>query len=198
LLQSGRITEPHIVSARVALRIGRESDAHALLGYINRNREYHQRWEPRVRESFFTLEMQRRVLTRRIEDFEHGEAACFLLLDRAHPDGLVIGRANFTEIVRGPFQACYLGYSVDRAYEGKGYMFEALQVAIDWVFRELRLHRIMANHRPENERSGRLLERLGFEREGYARNYLYIDGAWTDHVLTALTNPQPELVEGIG
>ena len=39
------------------------------------------------------------------------------------------------------------------------------------------------------ERSGRLLERLGFEREGYARRYLCIAGAWEDHVLTALVRP---------
>ncbi len=60
---------------------------------------------------------------------------------------------------------------------------------IDYAFRELRLHRIMANYRPENGRSGRLLERLGFVREGYARDYLFIDGAWRDHVLTSKTNP---------
>jgi ribosomal-protein-alanine N-acetyltransferase len=197
MLQSGRLSEPRIESERVALRIGRNGDAPALLAYINRNRDYHQRWEPRVRESFFTLEMQRRVIARRIEDFERGEAACFLMFERADDGGIVIGRCNFTEIVRGPFQACYLGYSVDRNYEGKGYMSETLRAAIDWVFGELRLHRIMANHRPENERSGRLLQRLGFVREGYARDYLFIDGEWTDHVLTALTNPRPELVEGI-
>jgi len=197
MLQSGRRSEPRIESERVVLRIGSDGDAHALLAYINRNRDYHQRWEPRVRESFFTLEMQRRVIARRIEDFERGEAACFLMFDRTNEGSAVIGRCNFTEIVRGPFQACYLGYSVDREYEGKGYMYEALRAATAWVFRELRLHRIMANHRPQNERSGRLLQRLGFEREGYARDYLFIDGEWTDHVLTALTNPHPELVEGM-
>jgi ribosomal-protein-alanine N-acetyltransferase len=50
----------------------------------------------------------------------------------------------------------------------------------------------MANYRPENERSARVLERLGFEREGLAREYLFIDGAWRDHVLTSLLNPRYE------
>ena len=45
----------------------------------------------------------------------------------------------------------------------------------------------MANHLPRNERSARLLARLGFEREGYARRYLQIAGVWEDHVLTALS-----------
>ena len=73
-------------------------------------------------------------------------------------------------------------------------MSEALRAATAWIFGELRLHRIMANYRPENARSGRVLERLGFVREGFAKDYLFIDGAWTDHVLTALTTPHPEMV----
>jgi ribosomal-protein-alanine N-acetyltransferase len=53
----------------------------------------------------------------------------------------------------------------------------------------MRMHRIMAGFRPENDRSRRLLERLGFVEEGFARAYLFIDDAWRDHVLTALVNP---------
>jgi ribosomal-protein-alanine N-acetyltransferase len=70
-------------------------------------------------------------------------------------------------------------------------MQEALTGAIAYVFDELRLHRIMANYMPINERSGRLLRRLGFVVEGYARDYLFIAGGWRDHVLTALVNPKP-------
>ena len=54
-----------------------------------------------------------------------------------------------------------------------------------WCFRNIGLHRVEANYQPSNERSGRLLRSLGFTVEGYARDYLYIDGAWRDHVLTA-------------
>ncbi|MEM9194984.1 MAG: GNAT family N-acetyltransferase, partial [Myxococcota bacterium] len=72
---------------------------------------------------------------------------------------------------------------------GQGLMYEALARAIGFAFEELRLHRVMANHRPENRRSARLLERLGFHNEGFARDYLLIDGKWRDHILTALTNP---------
>jgi ribosomal-protein-alanine N-acetyltransferase len=42
---------------------------------------------------------------------------------------------------------------------------------------------------PTNERSGRLLRRLGFVVEGYARDYLFIGGQFRDHVLTSLTHP---------
>jgi ribosomal-protein-alanine N-acetyltransferase len=68
-------------------------------------------------------------------------------------------------------------------------MRECLVAATHFMFAEHGLHRIMANHRPENARSARLLNGLGFEREGMARAYLKINGAWTDHVLTSLINP---------
>jgi ribosomal-protein-alanine N-acetyltransferase len=67
-------------------------------------------------------------------------------------------------------------------------MRESLAAAIPYVFRTMELHRIMANYRPENTRSGLLLARLGFEKEGVARSYLKINGSWADHVLTSLLN----------
>ena len=179
--------EPHIETERTVLRLGRDEDAAALLAFFMRNREYHKPWEPRAGEDFYTLATQRALLARRRADYADGRSACLLGFDRGSPNGDVIARINFSEIVRGPFQACYLGYAVDRAYEGKGYMTEALLVATRWAFKELRLHRIMANYQPRNERSGRLLERLGFVREGLAHQYLFIDGEWKDHVLTSLT-----------
>lgn len=184
-----------IEGERTLLRLGRDDDASELLAFFLRNRAHHKRWEPRMREAFFTLSAQQGLIRRRRAEFEEGRSACLLMFDRIHDDGRLIGRINFTEIVRGPFQACMLGYAVDHEHEGRGYMYEGLRAAIGWVFTELRLHRVMANYRPENERSGRLLERLGFQREGYAEAYLFIDGAWCDHVLTALTNPNPELVD---
>jgi len=91
--------------------------------------------------------------------------------------------------VRGAFQACHLGYALTESAQGQGLMHEVLTAAIAHVFDVMLLHRIMANYRPENERSARLLARLGFEREGKARAYLKINGVWADHVLTALINP---------
>ena len=67
-------------------------------------------------------------------------------------------------------------------------MRESLREAIRYMFTEQKLHRIAANYRPENIRSGRLLAGLGFRIEGFAKNYLFIDGAWRDHVLTSIAN----------
>jgi ribosomal-protein-alanine N-acetyltransferase len=68
-------------------------------------------------------------------------------------------------------------------------MTEALGAVILYAFSDLRLHRLQANYLPRNERSARVLRRLGFVVEGVARDYLRIDGRWEDHVLTGLTNP---------
>ncbi len=72
-------------------------------------------------------------------------------------------------------------------------MFEVAQASIKHMFEVVRVHRIMANHLPENFRSEKLLKRLGFDREGYARNYLKINGQWRDHLLNSLINPDPDL-----
>lgn len=81
-----------------------------------------------------------------------------------------------------------MGYSLAAAQQGKAYMSEALKLAIAYVFTQLNMHRIMAAYLPHHQRSAKLLKRLGFVVEGYACDYLTIDGRWQDHILTSLTN----------
>jgi ribosomal-protein-alanine N-acetyltransferase len=112
-----------------------------------------------------------------------------VLLDKFNPDGPILGQVSLRNVIRGAFQACHLGYSLDQQAVGKGLMFEALTTVITYAFDEMSLHRIMANYIPTNDRSGRLLRRLGFVVEGYARDYLFLAGKWQDHVLTSLVKP---------
>ena len=84
---------------------------------------------------------------------------------------------------RGVAQKATLGYWIGAPYAGRGYMTEATQLVCDFGFESLRLHRIEASCLPHNEPSKKLLQRLGFEEEGYAKAYLQIDGHWQDHVL---------------
>uniref|UniRef100_UPI000EB3697A GNAT family N-acetyltransferase n=2 Tax=Pseudomonas TaxID=286 RepID=UPI000EB3697A len=121
-----------------------------------------------------------------VASMDEGEALLLLLLDP--DDGEVLGRCSYTNIVRGVFQACHLGFSLAAAAQGRGLMARALRVANQYCFEQLGLHRIMASHLPRNARSERLLESLGFEKEGYARAYLKIAGVWEDHVLRALVD----------
>lgn len=96
---------------------------------------------------------------------------------------------SFSGIVHDEFQACWLGYRLDSALERLGLMYAAVAPAVDSVFEKYKLHRIMASHQPENLRSGRLLRKLGFGIEGYARDFMNINGRWHDNVLLARLAP---------
>ena len=84
----------------------------------------------------------------------------------------MMAECNFTNVVKGPFQAYNLGYSVAKTREGHGIMTAVVKKGIEIMFNEYGLHRIMANYMLGNARSGRVLERCGFVREGYAKAYL--------------------------
>ena len=192
---------PELHTERLVVRLARPGMQAAMARFLSGNFEGHlDRWSPPATSAFFSEDFWRDRLAIAVEEFHGGRAARFVLQPTGPESGPVIGTCNYTNITRGPFCACFLGYQIGRSHEGQGLMAEALRASNEYVFRELRLHRIMANYRPENERSGRLLERLGFQREGLARDYLFIDGAWRDHVLTALVNPDfdPSWVEPAG
>jgi ribosomal-protein-alanine N-acetyltransferase len=176
-----------IFTERVHLRMPRPEDAAALLAFQSENRAHLQPWEPFRGDGFYTLPATRQRLATMQQQMANGSALHLQLRERHNAE--LLGECNFTNIVRGPFQACFLGFSIGSRHEGKGLMSEALSAAIEHVFEHYRLHRIMANHRPENARSGALLAKLGFEREGLARAYLKINGVWADHVLTSRVNP---------
>jgi len=180
-----------IETPRLTLALAQPEAAPRLVAYRRDNWEFHAPWSGPRGQDELSVAVWRRRLEQWAKDERDGVALRLMLFPRGDVAGPVLGTANFTQIVRGSFQACYLGYDLDKRAEGRGLMQEGLEVAIAHVFGPLRLHRIMANHLPYNQRSGALLRRLGFIPEGYARDYLFIDGTWRDHVMTALTNPTP-------
>ena len=179
---------PTLQTARCNLTLLQPGNAHLFFAYRARNLAHVAPWEPARNPDDGTLEEAcHRVAAKSAHAFADGVAVNLLATDRE--TGAVLAGCNFTNIVRGIFQACHLGYSVDHAWQGKGLMFEVAEAGIAYMFGTQGLHRIMANHMPANVRSEKLLRRLGFEREGYARAYLKIAGQWEDHVLNALVNP---------
>ena len=184
---------PELHTERLVVALARPGMHAAMARFIETNFHGHlARWSPPPEPGLFTEDFWRERLALAVDEFHADRAARFVMRQRATPGGEIIGTCSYTNIVRGAFQACHLGYQIGQAYEGRGLMTEALRATNGFVFEGLRLHRIMANYRPENARSARVLERLGFEREGLAREYLFIDGAWRDHVLTSLRNPHYE------
>ena len=165
------------------IRAVTHKDAHALSDYFIRNQQHFARWEPLRPKDHHT-----------VSNWQHRLDALFaapineywFVLD----SGLqIVGHCTLSNIIRGPLQACYMGYGIDSTLQGKGQMPPLCQAALNFAFDELRLNRVMANYMPANQRSGKLLERLGFEREGLAKRYLKINGRWEDHILTAKLAP---------
>jgi [ribosomal protein S5]-alanine N-acetyltransferase len=109
------------------------------------------------------------------------------MFERAAPR-IIVGNINLTQVVRGAFQSCFLGFGLATAMQGRGYMTEAVRRVVAFAFNEWGLHRVAANYMPRNRRSAAVLERCGFLIEGRAASYLRINGRWEDHVLTAITN----------
>ena len=97
-----------------------------------------------------------------------------------------------SNIVRGAFQSCHLGYRLDGTEQRKGYMTEAVKELTAYAFQNLNLHRIEANIMPHNMASLKVTEKLGFYHEGLAKQYLRINGRWEDHIHTVLLNEEME------
>lgn len=181
-----------IETTRLMLRLLEPEEAELMVDYVRENREHLAPWEPTRTENFFSLEFWQKELKNRQDEFLAGQSARLVIFFKELPNGPIVGVCNFGEIMRGVFQACFLGYSIHYKYQGRGIMFEALTAAVEFMFDTFKLHRIMANYMPRNERSGRLLKKLGFKVEGYALDYLKINGQWEDHILTAKTAEKKE------
>jgi len=158
-----------------------------MLAFRLRNRDHLRPWEPARDDVFYTLQATENQLGTMQKQMEEGTARYWIVESRTSAE--MLGECSFTNIVRGAFQACHLGFSIAQECQGMGLMHEALQMAISDIFENHGLHRIMANFQPGNSRSEKLLYRLGFQHEGLALKYLNINGKWRDHVLTAKINP---------
>lgn len=164
---------------RVHLRRPSARDAEAFLAAVRTSRRLHGAWvsAPATRAEY------KRYLARfgrRRKDAQH--LGFVAVLD----DDALVGVLNFSEIVHGAFKSAYLGYYALAPHAGRGYMTEALLLGLDAGFREIGLHRIEVNVQPGNARSIKLVERLGFVREGYSRRYVKVGGRWRDHVRYAI------------
>lgn len=178
---------PQLESDRTIIRLAERDDVPAILHYYTENKDHLVPFNPSTSAEFYTESYWCQEVEARFVAFKSDQSLKLFLFKKENPKA-IIGIINFSNFIRGAFQSCTLGYSVAAAQQGKGYMTEALKIAISYVFDELNMHRIMAGYLPHNQRSGRLLKRLGFVVEGYARDYLLINGQWQDHILTSLTN----------
>jgi ribosomal-protein-alanine N-acetyltransferase len=148
------------------------------------SREFLTPWEPAWAVDELTRASYRRRLRRLQRDARDDLAYAFLLFRR--DDDALIGGLTLGNVRRGVTQSCSVGYWIGRPHVRHGYMSEGLAAVLPFVFEQLRLHRLEAACLPSNEASQGVLRRCGFTQEGYARQYLRINGHWADHLLFAL------------
>lgn len=158
------------------------SDAQAMLDLRLRNREHFLTGEPLRPDSWFTLDAQRRALEAAAQERAAGTRELFGVIE----DDVVAGYVSLSQIFRGAFQSCYLGYAIDRERSGEGLGTAAVAAAVEHAW-EIGLHRVQANVIPTNTGSRRVLEKNGFRHEGTALRYLHIGGRWADHDMFAKT-----------
>ena len=178
---------PELETENLIISVLKPDDFELLVNYENDNRSHLSPWEPTRATGYFGLDETKKRVELNFTDFKLGSSISLVALNKSKSE--IVCLCSFSNIVHGAFQACNLGYSISEKKQGTGLMFEMLQASIQYVFTEYNLHRVMANYIPSNIRSGKLLDKLGFQKEGIALSYLKIAGSWQDHVLTSKINP---------
>lgn len=171
--------------ASVYIRRMKETDAASLLDLRRRNRAFFQPFEPVRTERDFSMAGIQDTLAQDQLHWERGSGYGFGIFGR--DDERLVGRVNLSNVVRGAWENCTVGYYMDREAGGRGWMTEALGQAVGFAFGEAGLHRIQAAVMPRNLPSIRVIEKSGFRYEGLAEYYLKINGVWEHHRIYSLT-----------
>jgi [ribosomal protein S5]-alanine N-acetyltransferase len=180
---------PAIAADEVVLRPPQMNDYLEWAAVREASRDFLTPWEPTWPTDDLTRASFRRRIKRYFED-QRGDLAYPFFIFRRN-DNVLVGGLTLANVRRGCAQACTLGYWMGQDHARQGFMTAAVRAVMPFAFGSLRLHRIEAACIPSNLASVRLLEKTGFRREGFARQYLCIDGRWQDHLLFARLKDDP-------
>ena len=155
-----------------------------------RNEEWLVPWEPQRSTTLPDPTRDRSAFEARCAARDRERAS-----DHAYPFGVFVdqqlaGEINLNNVTRGALQGATIGYWIDQARAGRGYIAEAVVVVLRYAFEELHLHRLEICIVPRNTNSRRVVEKLRLRNEGIAERYLEINGTWEDHVRYAMTTEE--------
>lgn len=165
--------------ATTRIRLLELDDAEALATHLHRDRDELARWDPAQPAAYYTPEGQRSRVERLLRDHEQGLTHPAVVL----ADGVVIGQATVTSIVRGAFLKGSIGYWVGGTHQGRGHATRALAQLLRVMTDDLGLHRAEASAQPENHASHRVLRANGFTVCGIAHSHIFVNGGWRDGIL---------------
>lgn len=169
---------------RVFLRPARPNDWREWAALRAESRDFLVPWEPSWSSDSLSRAAFRRRLRSHEAEWQRGTGYSFLMFNAE--DDALLGGVSLSNVRRGVAQSASLGYWVGRRFARQGYMTEGLTAALDFAFDRLALHRIEAACLPGNQASQALLRKIGFQEEGYSRQYLRINGRWQDHRVFAV------------
>ncbi|EJT5939569.1 TPA: GNAT family protein [Clostridium perfringens] len=172
-----KLVQFQLNTERLALRNLTPENTEEMLDYYIRNEEHLRQYEPTRDSGFYTYEGQKEILTESFRQFIDGTSIDLGIFK----DEKLIGKIKLSNIVYGILRNAFVGYSIDKEHQGKGYMKEALNTVCSYAFEEMGLHRLEASTLMDNSRSQGVLKACGFNELGISEKYLYINGEWRDH-----------------
>jgi ribosomal-protein-alanine N-acetyltransferase len=177
-----------IVTERLVLRPPSTNDVAEMRRALRSNAAHLRPWSvtPAPGEDPASLASVSRAVLQHRREWKRGQTFVLVIAPR-EDERSVIGRIALGGVMRGAFQNAYLGYWIDQHHQGRGLATEAVRATTTFAFSTARLHRVQAAVMPRNSASLRVLEKVGYRREGFSERYLYIAGRWEDHVLYAMT-----------
>lgn len=176
-----QVTRHNVVElkgANLLVRNFTPDDGEELLEYYIKNENHLKNFEPTRDKSFYTIETQKEILFESYKQLMNGTGCDFGIF----LDNKLIGKIKISNIVYGVFKSGIIGYSIDKDFQGMGYMKQGVSLVLDYAKEYLDLHRIEGSVLVENNRSKGVLTSLGFEEVGLNKKYLFINGKWRDHI----------------
>ncbi len=180
---------PRLETQRLLLRLPQSDDFSSYVDVRRRNQSRFQPVEPQwSRDALGKGGFMRRLRNARSLWQRRAGLAFFIFIKPHHT---LIGGITASWLDTGRPGTAMVGYWLDGRYEGQGLMGDALRSVSTLVHQEHHIRRIEAACLPHNTRSMKLLHACGFQREGYCRSYLKINGVYEDHVLFARLHADP-------
>lgn len=176
-----------IITTRLRLEPLQAAHLNAYRDFVLDNRAAFEPWSPLLADEYYTLDNQRKKIEDDYARRQKGQG--YFWVARMSEGGPIVADVRFTTVIRGILQSCFLAYKVAPEFQNQGIATEMVAHTIRYMFDVVGLNRIEALIMPHNLASCALIEKLGFEYEGLAKQYLLIRGRWEDHKRYALVKP---------